>query len=423
MSEKIAIYIVSMGDTPDKAREFAAKFSARFHIPMEKVLALGQKLPARVGIHEMEKARLIGIEIKKMGGQVSFRRAASPAQEPIPAPSAEKDDGSWVVHGYSESSEKSPPSTASVEKEDGSWVVHGHSESQEDLAHMGREPAPEPIGPSVYDTNSSDDEWAPPPITPPPERKIAGKFEAKQVYTAPDNSALNDEVIKKVKGLYIDRKAKKTFLKSPIFRIMILLVVVSAAAMLYINKQEITDYLMGMRNTPLKDAYEDRIPPGVLLPADATGNYVGEMQYNTPSGEIAFIETTLFVEGRNLHDVVVDISSSNKEIGKYRLVIEYAPGYVKYIKTAGEKLIYQVENTFPSSANAITVIDNAGRFSFTLDAVDAQVNVLTIPDSEKDNLGNTILLKMEGAYAGDGKFYGGLITSSTPLMGWEAAKK
>jgi hypothetical protein len=34
-----------------------------------------------------------------------------------------------------------------------------------------------------------------------------------------------------------------------------------------------------------------------------------------------------------------------------------------------------------------------------------------------------LFLKMEGGYAGNDQFYGGLLTSSTPPMGWEAKKK
>ena len=56
-------------------------------------------------------------------------------------------------------------------------------------------------------------------------------------------------------------------------------------------------------------------------------------------------------------------------------------------------------------------------------ALDAGIDPNTIPKSEKDRLGTMIFLKMEGAFAGNDRFYGGLLTSGSPLVGWEAGKQ
>ena len=46
-----------------------------------------------------------------------------------------------------------------------------------------------------------------------------------------------------------------------------------------------------------------------------------------------------------------------------------------------------------------------------------------IPDTEKDRLGNVVFLNIEGAYGDRDVFYGGLMTSTTEVLGWEAKKR
>jgi hypothetical protein len=159
------------------------------------------------------------------------------------------------------------------------------------------------------------------------------------------------------------------------------------------------------------------------VPSDLTGSYKGRLNYTTKSGENALVDVSLFVEGKSVRDVVVGVMSTDSEIGTYRLNVEYAPGYVSYTKVIGTETVYAVENTFPTSDNSVGRIDGQGRFSIDLDAIDTGVDPKSIPKSEKDHLGNMIFLKMEGAFAGNDTFYGGLLTSGSPLVGWEAGKR
>jgi hypothetical protein len=397
MSDKIIVYIVSMGETPEAVHAFVSNFSARFGIPPERMLSLSTKLPARIGSYDIDKAKRFGVEIKRMGGQVSLRRPAAQGSPPA----------------------DSPPL---AEESDSSWLVHGHAESQDELKSMTETSAPtEPWPTYEQPAGMADDE--PPAFTAPPERKIAGKYEAKHVYTTEQAFGLNEEHFKKVKELYAGRKGKKAIVRSPAFRIGLVLLVLALGALIYQQRQEIRTSIFGLKEAVLSDAYEARIPPNVPVPQDLTGDYSGEMKYTTREGDVAFVNVTLFIDGKNVHDVVVDVSSSSADIGAYRLKVEYAPGYFAYTKTINDKVAYSIENTFPSSNNAVGRIDDRGTFALELDALGAGIDLLTVPESEKDRLGNTIFLKMEGAFAGNDQFYGGLVTSGSPLVGWEAGKK
>jgi hypothetical protein len=402
MPEKIAVYIVSMGDTPQAIGEFARRFGARFGISEQKVLALSRRLPGRIGSYDIDKARLLGIEIKRMGGQVSLRREAADASRPA------------------------PPAPPAAESGGEGWVVHGHAESQDELMNMTRA-APEgdrAAADTPHDSLSPVEGDLPPPPPLPPERKVAGKYEAKEVYTASQATyGLDEEHFKKVKSLYAGRKDKRKVTESPAFRIVLLLLVFATVFYLYTARYSMLKHFAGFESISLTDAYEQRVPPNVPVPSDLTGSYAGDLKYTTRAGDIAFIGVGLTIEGKNIHGVTVDVSSTAVDIGKYQLTIEYTPGFISYSKTANNKEVYRLKRTFPSTDDAVASIDETGWFTFTLDALDVRVDPTTIPESEKDRLGNTVFLKMEGRYAGDGRFVGGLLTSGTPLMGWEAKKK
>lgn len=398
MSDKIAVYIVSMGETPEAVGAFISAFCARFKIPQEKMLDLSRRLPARMGSYDLEKAQQFGIQIRRMGGQVSLRRFV-PEQ---PAPARDTRTGG-----------DSPDS----------WVVHGHAETQDDLKNMAAADTGATVAASTgYDYPGISDD-VPPAHTPPPKRIIDGKYEPKQVYTADQAFGLTDERFKKVKGLYAGRKGKKSVLGSPAFRILLFLLVVAAILLVYRYRYELRTLTFGLREVVLAEAYEDRLPDGVFIPQDFTGDYNGSLDYTTRKGDSARVEVSLLVEGKNIHDVVVKISSAAADIGPYRLGVEYAPGYVEYTKTVNDQVLYSVENTFPMSSNTVGRIDERGRFAIELDAIDTGVDPNTIPSSERDHLGNMIFLKIEGAFAGDDTFYGGLLTSGSPLVGWEAHKQ
>jgi hypothetical protein len=400
MSDKIAVYIVSMGETPEAVRAFIASFSARFKIPPERMLALSRSLPARIGSYDLEKARRFGLEIKRMGGQVSLRQPAS--QEPAPSGAPAHDDGPAA-----------------------SWVVHGQAESQDELKSMTSSGAGAPDNrPGSYDYPAGlYDDVARPVAAPAPKRQIAGKYEAKQVYTTDQSFGLSEEGFKKVKDLYAGRKNKKPIVGSPAFRAALLLSALAAVLILYLYRHEIQTITFGLKKVAISDAYETRLPANVSVPADLTGSYTGAFKYKTSEGDVALVQVTLFVEGKNIHDVVAEVTSSSSDIGDYHLKVEYAPGYLKYSRTVNNKPVYEVENTFPSSSNAVTRVDDKGKFSIEIGALDAGVDPNTIPESEKDNVGAMIFLKMEGAFAGNDRFYGGFLTSGSPLVGWEARKQ
>ncbi len=400
MLDKVTVYIVSMGNSSEEVGEFVGRFSARFGIPEPKLLALSRRLPGKIGSYDADKAKLIGIEIKRMGGQVSLRRETMQQPEPIPAPEPAADEG------------------------DQSWLVHGHGESQDELVSMTRTGTEAGLPSStVYDFTPSPGEEDRPPATLPPERKIAGKYEAKQIYTIAQSRGMDEEHFQKMKALYADRKERRHVTQSPIFRIGLVIVFLLLAVYLYMERQTILARFAGIENVTLTDVYEYRLPSKIVVGPDLTGSYSGEMKYTTKAGDISYVGVTLFVDGRNVHDVVVDISSSSAEVGKYQLKIEYAPGYVKYLRTVNGKTTYAVESPFPVTDEAVARIDEGGRFSMTLSAIDAKIDPATVPGTEKDRLGNMLFLKMEGGYAGNDQFYGGLLTSSTPPMGWEAKKK
>ena len=258
---------------------------------------------------------------------------------------------------------------------------------------------------------------------PPPKRTIGGKFEAKQVYTADQAFGLTKERFDKVKSLYAAKEAKKSVVGSPAFKILLLVSVLAAGLLVYQYKDEIQTLTFGLKEVVVSDAYEDRLPDKISVPADLTGNYSGRLSYTTKAGDSALVDVTLFIEGKNVRDIVVTVSSTAAEIGPYRLNVEYAPGYVAYTKVVKNETIYSVENTFPTSNNSVGRIDDGGRFSIELDAIDTGVDPNSAPKSEKDHLGNMIFLRMEGAFAGNDTFYGGAVDLGQPACGLGSRKE
>ncbi len=393
-----------MGKTPEEVRAFIVAFSERFKVPRDKLVALSARLPVKIGSYDLENAKRFGAQIRRMGGEVSLRRFVKEAPRPAEAAPAGDQPGD-------------------------SWVVHGHSESQDDLRSMSsgaasRTPAAEqPQDERPVDAYAGVFEGSAPVPERPSRRKIGGKYEPKHQYTSDEGFGLSDERFQKVKELYAGRKGKRPFTGSPAFKAILLVLIAAVAAIIYVRWEEIGTLIFGLKKAVLADAYEHRLPASVSVPADLTGSYIGTLEYTTSKGDVAVVNVTLFIEGKNVHDVVVEVTSAAADIGNYRLKIEYAPGYIMYSKTVNDKVIYTVENSFPSSNNAISRIDDRGRFYIVVEALDAGINPSTIPDSEKDHLGNMIFLRMEGAFAGDDRFFGGLLTSGSPLVGWEAVKR
>jgi hypothetical protein len=397
MSDKIAVYIVSMGETPEAVRAFISAFSARFKIPPERMLKLSTMLPVKIGSYDVEKARQFGIEIRRMGGEVSLRRLTAQPSAPAGAPPAGEPADSWVVHG--------------------------HTESQDELRNMTEAGASTPSSPSPTHEYLGVFDDVPRASTPASKRIIGGKFEAKQLYTPDQAFGLTEERFKKVKDLYGDRKAKKSVVGSPIFKLSLLVLVLVAGLLIYQHREEIQTLTFGLKEVVVADAYKDRLPDKVTVPPDLTGSYGGRLSYTTKAGDNALVDVSMLVEGRSVRDVLVTVSSTDAEIGPYRLDVEYAPGYITYTKTVKNEVVYTMENTFPTSSNSVGRIDDRGKFTIEIDAIDSGVDPNSVPDSEKDHLGNMIFLRMEGAFAGNNRFYGGLLTSGCPLVGWEAVKK
>jgi hypothetical protein len=147
------------------------------------MLAFSKNLPVKIGSYDPERARQFGMEIRRMGGEVSLRRIE--AQPPAPA--------------------DTPGGGGRAD----SWVVHGHSESQDELRSMTGPGQSESDSPRTTADYSGVFDDTPRTIAPPPpKRTIGGKFEAKQLYTADQKFGLTEERFEKVKGLYAGKEAK-----------------------------------------------------------------------------------------------------------------------------------------------------------------------------------------------------------------------
>ena len=188
-----------MGDSPESVREFIKNFSARYNIPAQKMLALSKKLPARLGVYSEEKAKRLGLEIKKLGGDVRLKRVA-PKADP------------------QSQTQKEPPRPVELPADDGeaapSWLSHGASESQDELSNMTdgqNEAAPPAEGvdySGVYDDSNA-------PLFEKKDPRSIGKYETKTAYSGSDTNGLSDEKFEKVKQLYAGRKAKHGIFESP----------------------------------------------------------------------------------------------------------------------------------------------------------------------------------------------------------------
>lgn len=163
--ENIAVYIDSMGETPEQIRAFALRFSKRFNLSLGKVLGFSKGLPTRVGIYDLEKAKKIGIEIKKLGGKVTLKRVklvnranglrgVAPKTAPVapparPTPSGEDGDTSWFDMGSSLSKKEmgEGEKVAAPEDTDSSWI------SRHDISDSGKGSEPSTPPPGEVDTS------------------------------------------------------------------------------------------------------------------------------------------------------------------------------------------------------------------------------------------------------------------------------
>ncbi|MBN1574689.1 MAG: hypothetical protein JW984_15940 [Deltaproteobacteria bacterium] len=463
--EKIAVYIDSMGKTPEQVEEFAKRLSVRFKLPMEKVLGFSKRLPARVGSYDLERAKKIGIEIRKMGGEVTLKRIkvvsdkgepggippkAKPAEPPRrPAPGVGGTESSWIVRDSALTEKErsgievappdesvsswisrhddavSPavgPAPPPPAEEEASWLSHGASETQSDLedfsyAESKRKEEYQP----QYDYRPEDVGTMPDDIG--QKRKI-GNVESKTTYTVDGSSSIEREAYNKASQLYAGRKAKSGILSGPIAKFVYLAVVIALGYYGYINRQYVLDYFIPPEKWVLEDAYMIKVKPDVLLPDDLTGKYIGKTLYKTGSGKTHVVEIELNVEGMSVKDLTLDISSKEDAFEQYRTFLYYVPGRITYLREVDYDVKYKIENkAFKSDGDDIAKINEKGRFRFSIVPMDIGINPADIPDSETDSLGSTTFLTIEGMYGDTNTFYGGLRSSTIELVGWEAKKK
>lgn len=197
--EKIAVYIDFMGETPEAMRAFAEGFSRRFNFPLEKVMGFSGRLPVRVGSYDLEKAKKIGIEIKKLGGEVTLKRVkvvkgtgglrdTTPKTAPAPPPprpasAGEDGDKSWFDMGSSLSKEElgEGGSAPAPEDTDSSWISR-----HDDVSDSGGEASESPPDEdtswiSRYETGDADGETgSPPPEDEQPSWLTHGSEESQQ---------------------------------------------------------------------------------------------------------------------------------------------------------------------------------------------------------------------------------------------------
>ncbi len=441
-SENIIVYLISMGDTEVKVRDFAGKFSYRFKMEPNKVLGLSRRLPVKLGSFDLEKAKKVGMEIKRMGGDVKLTKVVTKKSPPPPPKedvswidreSLAPDDSSapppvvdrsWIINDREEpdftagdSSPVSPPSEGG-----NSWLTHGSTESQEDLKELAySEPGDEEY-PSQYEYPEASTGDAP-EYELPEERRVAGKYDVKHTYTTEEAYGIGKDKFEKVKELYADRRGRSSVLSSPLAKFIYLVVFAVLLYYGYTERQYLFDIFMGAEKWSLSDAYAHRINPGVSIPPDLTGLYKGELKYTTRSGDTALVDVNLYIEGRDVKNVVVNVLSTSSEVGKYEINIDYAPKYLEYERKVEGTITYSYVDTFDSPSNSIGIIDDKGVFRIALIPMNVGLDPADIPDTEKDRLGNVVFLNIEGAYGDKNVFYGGLKTSTTEILGWEARKR
>jgi hypothetical protein len=168
-----------------------------------------------------------------------------------------------------------------------------------------------------------------------------------------------------------------------------------------------------------------KIKPDVVVPADLTGTYSGRTRYKTKSGETAFVEMKFSVAGTDVTSLTVDITPHPDAFEQFRTHIDYKPGVFTYLREVDYDVVYQIENkTFKSKGDGIAEIDkNEGRFKLSIVPMDVEIDPTDVPEDEKDSLGSAIFLNMEGIYGDTDTFYGGLMSSTLEIVGWQAKRK
>jgi len=400
-SRTVAVFITSMGDSPESVREFIKNFSARFKIPAQKLLALNKNLPARLGTYNEEKAKRLALEIKKLGGDVRLKRVApkQPPQQP-----------------------KEPPRSVEPPPEGGddgpSWLSHGASESQDELADMtdGQTEAAPPVDTvdysGVYDDSNT-------PLYEKKKQRNIGKYETKTAYSGSDAGGISDEKFEKVKELYADRKAKRGIFESPVVKVIVVLIVAAAAYFGYTEREMLISLFFG-DEWMLEEAYVHKIDPDLVLVQDYTGLYGGDTKSTTPSGDTAFVDISLAVDRDGIYSFSSEIRYTDPQEGTCRIYIDYAPRFFSYRRVGEKGVLYNVESTFDFDGSAVATIDESGRFLIFLTPADVGIDIESVPATEKDEVGTVVLLRVEGIYGDELTFYGGITNTKTEIMEWEA---
>jgi hypothetical protein len=400
-SRTVAVFITSMGDSPESVREFIERFSARYKVPAQKMLALSEKLPARLGVYDEEKAKRLGIEIKKLGGDVRLKRVAPKADS--------------QPRGESPRPVEPPPDEGEAAP---SWLSHGASESQDELSDMTDGPAEAaPLVDNVDYSGVYDDSGT--PLYEKKEPRNIGKYETKTAYSGSDAGGVSDEKFEKIKELYAGRKAKRGISESPVFKVIIVLAVAAAAYFGYTEREMLITFLFG-DEWMLEEAYIHKINPDLLLVQDYSGFYSGDTKSTPPSGERAFVDMDLIVEGTGVYSIITEIRYTDPQAGPCRIQVEYAPRFFSYRRSSDTEVLYDVETTFSFDGDSIATIDEDGRFLVLLTPEDVGINIASVPLSEKDEMGNVVLLRVEGVYGDEMIFYGGVTNTKTEIMEWEA---
>ena len=400
-SRTVAVFITSMGDSPESVREFIQSFSARYKIPAQKMVALSKKLPARLGVYSEEKAKRLGLEIRKLGGDVRLKRVAPQA---------------------SPHQQEEPPRSVELPSDEGeagpSWLSHGASETQDELSSMtdGQAEAAPPVDvvdySGVYDDTNT-------PLYKKKEPRNIGKYETKTAYSGSDTGGLSDDKFEQVKELYAGRKAKRGLLESPIVKVIIVLIIAVAAYFGYTEREMLINLLFG-DEWLLEEVYIHKINPDLLLVRDYSGFYGGDTKSTTPSGEKAFVDMNLIVETANVYSITTEIRYTDPQAGPCRIDVEYAPRFFSYRRTSDTGVLYNVETTFAFEGDSVATIDEEGRFLVLLTPGDVGIDIASVPASEKDEMGNVVLLRVEGVYGEELTFYGGVTNTKTEIMEWEA---
>jgi len=343
----------------------------------------------------------VGLEIRRLGGDVRLKRVA-----PKAAPLKQKETPQPV---------ELPPDEAD---EAPSWLSHGASESQDELSDMtnGQTEAAPPVDSvdysGVYDDSSS-------PLYEKKDPRSIGKYETKTAYSGSDSGGLSDEKFEQVKDLYAGRRAKRGIFESPIVKVIVVLIVAAAVYFGYTEREVLISFLFG-DEWMLEEAYVHKINPDLLLVQDYSGFYGGDTKSTTPSGEKAFVDMDLIVERADIYSVTAEIRYTDPQAGPCRIDVEYAPRFFSYRRMSDKGVLYNVETTFAFEGDSVATIDEEGRFLVFLTPEDVGIDITTIPASEKDEMGNVVLLRVEGVYGEELTFYGGVTNTKTEIMEWEA---